>query len=653
MKQTFAVVILLAALGVLFKLAFKENERARPEVAPVRADAQAQVSDEIEDRGPEEALRAKYPEDLELIDRVLRRYRQNALTIERTDGLRGLVLLDRLDMEAIFLYERYPADFRRLRDTLNDEAAADILLHWREYFGLKRADERDRKILIAEISRLSSAQRRAAAAYPHALPLILTDPVGVTELIERWRDDPERLGDALALLDFISLEPGAADLRAAVRTLDDQGELALEAFRLLGLDGFALVHLYGPVLRSLGETPPLELALILLRVNSDYVDSLLRTHSPELVASYLRHVSAAGLIAEVGSSPNALRLVVEYGASGERALEHAGPDAAEVVYQEYSDASLRQQAVLSMAEHGPLALAMLSKYAIDPEFRDILRTYGPAIIPPIASADAGPENLAFLRSQSALTMKERVALGITSLSRESGQGTIRLIKKDGLDRVAELSEAEMNYYELVPLYDVVHLGNVLRRGYSPTKGEMTWALIDGCFVVADVLSLMVLQPEGVVATELARTEVKVVAREAVKTLERGLAEQGTEVAGRVAGRRAALGTSEAASEHLSKWLVVRAAGGTFEVLRKFPEAMSRIGIGEMTRVGRPFCEKAGLRLSTWGPIRFLKNGEVLIRRVPLDRSYKYMTAQALQVGVGVVAFHKMEEHLASRRADPH
>jgi len=37
---------------------------------------------------------------------------------------------------------------------------------------------------------------------------------------------------------------------------------------------------------------------------------------------------------------------------------------------------------------------------------------------------------------------------------------------------------------------------------------MTWALVDGCFVVADALSLAAVQPEGVVAAEAARSEIK-------------------------------------------------------------------------------------------------------------------------------------------------
>src|SRR5439155_20370717 len=143
----------------------------------------------------------------ELVRRVYAEYRRNALAIERTDGIRGLKLLDALGVEAVYLYENHPGDFGRLREALTDASAAEILLRWREYFGLKRADDTDRKLVIAEISRLTTTQRRVAAKYPNALPLMLTDPVGVTELVTRWVGDPADLADALALLTFISLEP--------------------------------------------------------------------------------------------------------------------------------------------------------------------------------------------------------------------------------------------------------------------------------------------------------------------------------------------------------------------------------------------------------------------------------------------------------------
>ncbi len=229
--------------------------------------------------------------------------------IERTDGLAGLVLLDRLDLEAIFLYEKHPTEFHRLRGFLGEDAAADILLHWREYFGMKRADDTDRRILIAEIASLTPAQQRIAARHPSVLPLILADPAGVTQFMERLAGDEKTLSDMLAVLCFVSLERGSSDLRSAMRTFDHHGPLALEAFRRHGPEGFALVSLYGPILEVMGNALPLDQSLILLRVNADYIDELLQTHRPETVAGHLRHVAAAGLTEAVGGSPNALRLV--------------------------------------------------------------------------------------------------------------------------------------------------------------------------------------------------------------------------------------------------------------------------------------------------------------------------------------------------------
>lgn len=639
MKRLFAAVALLAALGVLSKLAWKRPHaiEAGPGVAKVV---------EAEGADPDAAILAKYPEDRPLVERTLRRYRQTARSIEGTDGLRGLVLLDKLDLEAVHLYEKYPADFRRLRDSLSDASAADLLLHWREYFGLKQADDADRGVLIAEITRLTPAQKRAAARYPNALPMILAEPAGMTDLIRSWSSDPEGLRDALVVLDFISLEQGATDLRTALRTLDEHGTMALEAFRLQGLDGFALVSLYGPVLDAVGDAMPLEQALILLRVNAAYAGEYLRTGTPEALAARLRHVQAAGLVEAVGGSPNALRLAVEMGEPGERALAEAGPDAADVVYDDYADPSMRTPAVAALAEHGKMGLAMLSKYSADADFREILREHGAAVIPPIAQADAVPEALSALRAKPKRSAMESASLAILFLSGDNGQATIRTIRKDGLSRVTELNSSDVEFYQFLPLYDLVHLGGVLGRGHAPTSGELTWALVDGCFVVADVLSLAAVQPEGVVAAEAARSEVKAASRQAIKALGHELVEEGTEVGAKGLARRG----TEAAAERLTRWWTVRMAGGTYQVLRRLPEALGRMGVSEVADLGRPLCARAGLRLTSWAPMRFLAaTGPEILRRVPPGRGVKYLGAQALQATVGVVAFHKMEEHLASRR----
>ena len=97
---------------------------------------------------------------------------------------------------------------------------------------------------------------------------------------------------------------------------------------------------------------PLDQSLILLKVNSEFVDELLRTHRPETVAGHLSHVAAKGLAAAVGGSFQGLRLAVEFGDAGERALARAGPDAADVVLGDYADSVLRNQAVAALASTG-------------------------------------------------------------------------------------------------------------------------------------------------------------------------------------------------------------------------------------------------------------------------------------------------------------
>ena len=229
--------------------------------------------------------------------------------------------------------------------------------------------------------------------------------------------------------------------------------------------------------------------------------------------------------------------------------------------------------------------------------------------------------------------------------RESGQATIATIKHDGLERITSLNDTNVEFYQFLPLYDLCHLGNVMRQGFAPTTGEMTWALVDGCFVVADALSLVAVQPEGVVAAEAARAEVKAATRETAKAIGREAVEEATSTALKSAARA----TTEASTERVSRWVAVRAAGGTYQVLRRLPQALPHLSLTELADLARPLCSKAGLHLSTWTPVRLLKDGREFVLRVPADRGLKYLGAQAASAGVGVVGFRKMEEHLASRR----
>ncbi len=103
------------------------------------------------------------------------------------------------------------------------------------------------------------------------------------------------------------------------------------------------------------------------------------------------------------------------------------------------------------------------------------------------------------------------------------------------------------------------------------------------------------------------------------------------------------------SQRLERWWAVREAGGLYQVLRQIPEAQTRLSLAQLAQMAGPIASKAGIRLSTWRPIRLLRNGTEVVLSIPPQRGLKYLAAQAAQAGVGVVGFQKMEEHLASRR----
>ena len=171
-------------------------------------------------------------------------------------------------------------------------------------------------------------------------------------------------------------------------------------------------------------------------------------------------------------------------------------------------------------------------------------------------------------------------------------------------------------------------------------------------------SLAAIQPEGAVAAEAVRSEVKAAAREGARSVGRELAEAGGESAGKsLALSRAsrepleAGGTAaaEAASGRVARWWAVRSAGGVYPVLQRLPDALPRMSLTQVVAMARPLCVKAGIKPSSWRPIQLLKAGVAIPLQIPPERGLKYLAAQMLQASVGVVGFQKMEEHLASRR----
>ena len=131
MKRVAAVLVLVTALTLLAKLAFKRP--ATPGEGPTSVGFE-NLGAEIESRSELDRLLEKYPENGNLVRQVVEKYRRTATEIEAKEGLRGLKLLDRLDLEAIFLFERHPEEFARLAGAVGDDAAADLLTHWAGVF---------------------------------------------------------------------------------------------------------------------------------------------------------------------------------------------------------------------------------------------------------------------------------------------------------------------------------------------------------------------------------------------------------------------------------------------------------------------------------------------------------------------------------------
>ena len=635
-KRFLALTFMLLGISVMLKLA----------KAPRPPATLPEVRESIDSYNNAKAdLLYRYnsnPADNDLVKRVVGKFAQTAVNLEKTDGLRGLKLLDTLELEAVYLYENHPREFRRLCELVDEHAAAKILLTWRDYLALKRADDGDRAIWIAELERLTPSQRLVVEKTPELLPVMMSNPDALMELVEVLSGSETDLKDAFVALQVVSLREGSGSLNKSIQNLIKHPRWSLEAFRRRGPEGFLLMGLFGDVIENLGAENLLDDALIALHVGAIDAQEYLESHSPESLASHLRHLSATGLITRVANHPNALKLSLEFGNPGEKALKAAGADAAEVVYTDYSDRILRNKAVEALAEHGIPAAIVLEKYASDSQFREILRQHGSAIILPIAQTDVNPEVVAKLRQQTSRTTFESLAMNVMSLSGESGQATIKMIHDDGLERVASIQKTNLSAVEFLPLYDLTHLANIMRKGYAPTSGEWTWALVDGAFVAADVLSLATIQPEGVVASELTRSQIKSVGKKAA--LE-GL-ENLTEVTA-----KAGLNTTPASMRHATRWWTVRSAGGLGKVLKEFPQVLKKIELRQLNEMIGPLAGRAGISISRFEPLRFLKEGREVIMRIPPDRGIKYLAFESGQASVGVAAYWKMEEHLASRRND--
>jgi hypothetical protein len=406
-----------------------------------------------------------------------------------------------------------------------------------------------------------------------------------------------------------------------------------------------LARRFGPLLDELDGSVELDRSIALLWANHEDAAELLKTHSASSLARQIHHLDRTGLLEMAGSTPRGLRFAIELGYEGELALDRAGCDSADVIYASYTDPAVRRPAVQALGHYGELALVTLEKYADEADFRAILARDGAEIVPFVARSDEALRALGALEAKSDKNIGEQLAYAVLAVSGESGQATIRLIQKDGLARAREVQSTELSFAQFLPTYDLVHLGHVVSRGQAPTVGESAWALVDAAFLVADALSLLTLQPEGVAAVEAARNGAKSAVRGTARSAGRDAVEKAIANATKAAGRE----TAEAATRQAGRWWAVRSLGGPFPMILRRPEALERLSLSRLLDDAGPFCRKLGFSPSRLKPVSVARNGKIITHYIPPSLRLPSLATQAMAGQVTVVGWSKMEEFLASRR----
>jgi hypothetical protein len=635
MRRIALVTILVAAMAVALKLAGKlpSHRNLLAPHQPERELVESPVVNFSPNLPSDGDIARRFPEDRELVERMLDMYGNNARRIAQSEGVAGLRLLGELADAGVCLFEERPEEFRQLCTLLaRDRAAGPLLATWGRYLDPHRTDQATTALLAAELSTLVPRARRIAAETPEALPFLLLEPRKVADVLERW-------GPAvLEPLAYVELSDDGSSLRRALAVFEQHGELALNATEELGPAGFLLVERYGVLLAELIPELGMRRALAVIASGADDLDELISTHSTRTIAQMLLHLQNRDLLADAAGVRFGLRLAMDFGEAGERALQTVGPRVADLVYARYASDRERHAAVQAIARAGLPAAAALETYAGSVEFRRIIDRDGAAGIEAVAASVTAEENRKFLAAKPDRTWGEAVALTALRLSADSADKQIRVIVRDGLDRAGQLASGEVEYYQLLPLYDLSHLSAVVVKGQKPTRGELVWAGIDTGLIAIDALSLLSLQPEGVAAGEAIRVGAKTAARATIRSTGRAVSEHAAESAAARIGRA------------MTGELAHAVAGGMERATMSAADQAAHLAGVELAR---GLSNRSGIRLARWyASARF--GAETALHLVqPFRRGGKYVTVNAAQAGIGTLALCKMDEYLAGRAERNH
>jgi hypothetical protein len=390
-----------------------------------------------------------------------------------------------------------------------------------------------------------------------------------------------------------------------------------------------LVERYGPLIESLQRDLGLARSLVVVGTAFEDLERLMERHRMRTVADVVLHLEHRGLLDVAAAVPNGLRLAIEFGADGEAILATVGAPGVAIAYDRYKEGRSRNAIVQAMGRGGLPAAVAAKKHAASEEFQKIVARDGSAAVQAVAVACSAEEARRALSSNPDRTWTQSLAMAALKLAGDSGEKTIRMIDRDGLDRVESLTNPHLQMYQFLPLYDLSHLASVFTHGYAPTRGEFVWAGVDAVLVAADVLSVLSLQPEVVVATEVARTGLKSTARTSVKAGAQSAATHAGEAVAGQATRQIARETGE-------------------RLLQRTTEIASRPAEAVGHELAESLARRAGIRLASWhtqSASRFLFASS---GKLPHSRLSKYVVANGAQAAVGLIAVRKMEEYLEGR-----
>jgi hypothetical protein len=431
---------------------------------------------------------ARYPEHSTVVARVLREYYLNGFEMETSHGLNGLIALDVLGTDALFLNQRHPVLFEKTLGLGDPESVRAVFSCWRPLVDVEGVKSMRVRRWLQTLASLERHPMRVLATHPKALPAIAVAPEDVSTLLD---GEPVIKAEPFLYIDYSRDPKGQVTrlltgLRQAGRLSDDFTEIG-------GFPGLMLYCAYSPLLDILVPKLGLLSGYAIVQANAADLSELQDSYAVDEIARALLPYSSSNQRSlavrdALARSSFGIRLLLEFGQDGADCLAATGPYGVDLLYTAYGESRELRRSVVRILVEGKLAAwDALQRYATNPKFREILlEDYAVAAVLQIERAD----QLAMWRSQYEMRpQNERTkfdsVVNILTGWNNTGEGEIDMIHERGAEYVNE----ELSVVELAPGYDVVRLVKLLGTGKIPTSAEWAWAAVDATFLVVDVVEI--------------------------------------------------------------------------------------------------------------------------------------------------------------------